>query len=229
MMIKSILLTLCVVMMMYVSSSTAQDPSDAQLFAAFINWAQNYNVQYDSSELQAKFAAWKANAQFIANYNANNNVADMAIDNSAHPAAAQEAVLGELNINAGEVVTFPSESVSQMNFNQFSDLTFQEFEIQYTGGVPDANAVIPGAVAAGAVLSTGAIIGIAVGGAAAVAGVTGASVAIIKKKRAAKKTVVAMEEVAPQKSSAPKVDIFKFENPHHSITARAVAITSNSN
>ncbi|EGC39091.1 hypothetical protein DICPUDRAFT_148112 [Dictyostelium purpureum] len=193
--------------------SNCQDvPDDGILYQTFLNWMDNYGVFYTSGEMQGKFQAWKENLLKIAELNAQNNEPDVVFTvDEEEPAALNARSL----LAADPVITesYPSNN-ARFELNQYSDLSQAEFQSMYGGA--DASLAI---ATAAAVLSTGAIVGIAVGGAAAL-GAAGAGAAyVIKKKRSGKPEPKSND--VPMKSKPAGINIFNHEKPHHSITARA--------
>ncbi|KAN0040086.1 hypothetical protein ACTA71_011971 [Dictyostelium dimigraforme] len=194
-------------------------PSDSILFQQFTNWMDNYGIFYTDGDMQTKFQSWKANVLEIASLNANINVPDVLYTVIETPASNLRTLL---DAEPTVVESYPGQDVQQFEINQFSDLTASEFTSIYGGA--DASLAI-GEAAAAAVLSTGAIVGIAVGGGVALIGATAATVIIVKKKRQNRKSQVS-EPTAPSQDVKMKpangIDLLnRTENQHRSITARA--------
>ncbi|KAN0012361.1 hypothetical protein ACTFIU_007660 [Dictyostelium citrinum] len=194
-------------------------PSDSILFQQFINWMDNYGIFYTDGDMQSKFQSWKANVLEIANLNANLNVPDVLYTVTETPVSNLRTLLDAEPI---VVESYPGQDVQQFEINQYSDLTASEFSNIYTGA--DASLAIAEAAAA-ATLSTGAIVGIAVGGSVALIGATAATVFIIKKKRQNKQPQIS-EPTTPGQDVKMKptngIDLLnRTENQHRSITARA--------
>ncbi|KAN0041980.1 hypothetical protein ACTFIV_004536 [Dictyostelium citrinum] len=194
-------------------------PSDSILFQQFTNWMDNYGIFYTDGDMQSKFQSWKANVLEIANLNADHNVPDV-LYTVTEPSVSNLRTL--LDAEPIVVESYPGQDVQQFEINQYSDLTASEFSNIYTGA--DASLAIAEAAAA-ATLSTGAIVGIAVGGSVALIGATAATVFIIKKKRQNKQPQIS-EPTTPGQDVKMKptngIDLLnRTENQHRSITARA--------
>eukprot|EP01133_Synstelium_polycarpum_P018029 gene18029-21521_t len=192
-----------------------QTPNDDVLFDAFTNWQANYGHQYTSGDLQSKFAAWKANVLAIAAHNAAITAPDVEFVYPDDTPSNMRALYA-----AEPIITYPGAEVSQLAVNKYSDMSYEEFSATHTGA---DSAMAPSIAAAG--LSAGAIAGIAIACTVAVGASAGAAV-VIKKKMDAKKSASVSVPMAVTPPSTPKsapsgVDVFRFENPHHSITARA--------
>eukprot|EP01132_Coremiostelium_polycephalum_P002705 gene2705-3356_t len=188
----------------------SQQPSDAQLYAAFENWMINYNVYYTSGDKPAKFKAWKENILKVAEYNSKLQTADILLEYPEDAGRDIEEVQ--------PTVSYPSSEISQLSANKYTDLTYTEFVETMTG----ADSSLAPAVATAAVLSTGAIVGIAIGGAAAVGGATAGGIALKKHLNKKKTREVELEKKPEISNPTPTgTNIFNLQNPHHSITARA--------
>ncbi|KAK5580459.1 hypothetical protein RB653_000476 [Dictyostelium firmibasis] len=194
-------------------------PSDSILFQQFVNWMDNYGIFYTDGDMQTKFQSWKANLLEIANLNANLNVPDVLYTVTETPVSNLRTLL---DAEPSVVQSFPGQDVPKFEINQYSDLTASEFSNIYAGA--DASLAISEGVAA-ATLSTGAIVGIAVGGSVALIGATAATVLIVKKKRQNKKPQIS-HPTTPSQDVKMKptngIDLLnRTENQHRSITARA--------
>ncbi|EFA83893.1 hypothetical protein PPL_02963 [Heterostelium album PN500] len=185
---------------------------------AFQNYVEAYGKQYTSQDYQNAFKAFKVNFEKIQQVNAKWEGSNVHIEYVETP-----ATLRSLSDVANEpVISFPSENIQTMDLNTFSDLTYEEFASTFTGA--DAAFAPAVAGAATAVLSTGAIIGIAVGGgSAAIAVAAGITVAVKRRKR---NQVESSSTPEVEMKTTPKgIDIFKWRrSKHQSITARAMPI-----
>ncbi|EAL64389.1 hypothetical protein DDB_G0286021 [Dictyostelium discoideum AX4] len=193
-------------------------PSDSILFQQFINWMDNYGIFYTSGDMQSKFKSWKSNVLEIASLNSNLNVPDVLYTVTETPVSNLRTLL---DAEPTIVESYPGQDIQQFEVNQFSDLTASEFSNIYAGA--DASLAI--SEVAASTLSTGAIVGIAVGGSVALIGATAATVLIVKKKRQNKKPQVS-EPIATTQDVKMKptngIDLLnRTENQHRSITARA--------
>ncbi|EGG21399.1 hypothetical protein DFA_01281 [Cavenderia fasciculata] len=177
-------------------------PSDQLFQDAFKNWMQAYNVRYTEGEFQSKFSNWRANMIKIGDFNGKINVPDVLVQDSESPTDSSSRKL--LSVNADPVITFPKSQVQQLSLNQFSDLTYQEFVSTYTGGLPPTAAVAAAAAAAG--LSTGAIIGIAVGGGVLAAGAVGGGSVLAYRKYKKNKLTKATAQSHPTAVEVEMVD-----------------------
>ncbi|KAM9985835.1 hypothetical protein ACTFIZ_002131 [Dictyostelium cf. discoideum] len=194
-------------------------PSDSILFQQFINWMDNYGIFYTDGDMQSKFQSWKSNVLEIANLNSNLNVPDVLYTVTETPVSNLRTLL---DAEPTIVESYPGQDIQQFEVNQFSDLTASEFSNIYAGA--DASLAIS-EVAAASTLSTGAIVGIAVGGGVALIGAATATVLIVKKKRQNKKPQVS-EPIGTNQDVKMKptngIDLLnRTENQHRSITARA--------
>ncbi|KAM9977376.1 hypothetical protein ACTFIR_011242 [Dictyostelium discoideum] len=193
-------------------------PSDSILFQQFINWMDNYGIFYTSGDMQSKFQSWKLNVLEIASLNSNLNVPDVLYTVTETPVSNLRTLL---DAEPTIVESYPGQDIQQFEVNQFSDLTASEFSNIYAGA--DASLAI--SEVAASTLSTGAIVGIAVGGSVALIGATAATVLIVKKKRQNKKPQVS-EPISTTQDVKMKptngIDLLnRTENQHRSITARA--------
>ncbi|KYQ90717.1 hypothetical protein DLAC_09352 [Tieghemostelium lacteum] len=211
-----VLLTLCLVSTI-VSSAV---PTEAEFQAAFNSWKEAFGITYDSNENQQRYQNWKENMLKIGEFNAANARPDasVSVPDSNLVVRSEDGV--EYTYAAEPVVTYPGIDSPQLSANQYTGMTNAEFTAQFTGA---DSSMIASAVAAAAVLSTGAIVGIAVGGTAAVAGAVGGTVYAVKKRRANRSTKtdgVEIKEISSPQAGSGKTNIYNFDKPHHSITAR---------
>ncbi|KYQ90540.1 hypothetical protein DLAC_09165 [Tieghemostelium lacteum] len=194
-------------------------PSDEKLRDSFKNWKNSYKITFDTAEEEEnRFQIWKTNMIEIVNENSKNNYNPGLI-----------IVTPDLNmlksgrdLESVQMVSTPQASSSSISLsaNHMTHFTEAEKASMFTGFDPSLTAAVSAAA-----LSTGAIIGIACGGAAFVAGSAAGGVIAYKKYQAKKKlsnTPVEMEE-KPATNSSRGMDMFKFDpsKSHQSITARA--------
>ncbi|EFA75321.1 hypothetical protein PPL_11397 [Heterostelium album PN500] len=223
---KYIVLIICLILFVNnISSEYIASDSDVQ--DVFKAWAAAYKKSYTSEEFQTAFQTWKVNFNKVVSHNSKfNQLPDVIVtqnpeSNSAIDFVTQEQINPLVSFASAPTVTLPKSNVQMLSLNYYADISYSDFVSKFTGGIPPETSA-----ASSAVLSVGAIVGIAVGGGVAVAAITVGIVVAIKKKRSKKTIHVTNANSKSDQISSPvavppgSTNIFHLEPPHHSITAR---------
>ncbi|EGG16970.1 hypothetical protein DFA_07951 [Cavenderia fasciculata] len=223
-----IYLLLTVLLALTATTSQAQQPSDGQLYSAFENWMQLYEISIPADQLQQKFQIFKENIIKIAELNSNHSddVVDIELVYPEESATQSRSLLA---IEEAEpTISYPSMDQPTYSVNEFSQMTTEEF-LSMNTGFDGTEFVAPAAT-----LAVSTIAAIAAGS-AFLAGTAVATTVIVKKHLNKKKTEpvveekeIEMEEQVPKERRKTLIDIFRFhpKNSHQSITARTPSSTS---